>query len=186
MIIEDGQGNGRLAYVTNQGQQVVVAESHSESRHQSAAFGNSFLIKSGFITASATADTTSAIIYIKNISSTKSILFGHLRTCGEAAMKWRAKIGATGLSSSTAVTPSNMNIASSIELDATVEFGAQNATVTGGTEYATWINNTGHSEPDLAGALILGPNDTFTLEAIPFASVAAEVCTTIEVWQIIP
>ena len=181
-VIKNGS-TGDTLIINTEGQASVLSESLPQSAHNSN-FGRTFVIESGFISSSATADTTSAILFIKNTSTTKNLYFGLFRTCNEAAMKWIMKTGATALSSETPVTPQNSQIGNALILDATVNMGAQNATVTGGTEFATWINGTGHSIPNNNGALILGANQTLTLECLPFASVAAEVCVTIECWQV--
>lgn len=180
-VIKNG-ATGDTLIVNAEGQAQVMAEVQGQATHN-AELGNTFIISSGFISASATADTTSAILYVKNTSTTKKIHLGLFRTCNEAAMKWIMKTGATALSSETLVTPLNSLVGDAATLDATVNIGAQNATVTGGTTFASWINNVGHSSPDYRGAIILNPNQTFTLECLPFASVAAEVCITIECWQ---
>ncbi len=181
-IIRDPASSEGLK-VTDEGQAIVLAEVHTEARHHSIT-GEVFILSSGFITSSATADTFAAILYIKNTSTTKSINVGYFRTCNEVASKWRLTKNPTSISNSTSVTAENINFASPITLDATVEYGAANSTVTGGTVLGTWIQNgPGHSDPDFSGAMILGPNDSFCLEMAPFASAAGEVCTTIEVWQ---
>lgn len=170
--------------VNNEGQALTLSETQTLAAHNTEA-GRTFTISSGFASASATADTTSAALFVRNDSTTKNLYFGHFRTCGEVAFKWLMKTGATGLSSETAITPQNNLVGDPTTLDATVYIGAQDATVTGGAQFATWINNTGHSQPDNAGAFILKANQTMTLEVIPFGSVTngSEACITIEVWQ---
>jgi len=169
--------------ITSTGQANVLAEVHTEARHHSIS-GEVFIISSGFVTSSATGDTFAAILYFKNDSTTKSVNVGYFRTCNEVASKWRLTKNPTSISNSTAVTPENINFNSAVTLDGTTEYGSATSTVTGGTVLGTWIQNgPGHSDPDFGGALILGPNDSFCLEMAPFASVAGEVCTTIEVWQ---
>ncbi len=171
--------------VNSKGQALVQAESHAEARQHSG-LGDAYLIKTGFIASSATADQTTAMLYVKNTSTTKNIFLGHLRTCGELAFKWILKKGATAMSAETAVVPVNMMLGSPKVLVATVNIGAQDATVTGGTEIATWINSIGHSNPDLRGSLILLPNQAITLEVLPFANASGEACITIECWQTDP
>lgn len=184
MINRDGHTyTGQI--INDEGQALVQSESHSEARHHSVK-GDAYLIKTGFVASSATADTTSAMLYVKNTSTTKSIFFGHFRTCGELAFKWIMKTGATAMSAENSVVPINMLVGSPKTMDAIVNVGAQGATVTGGTEVATWINGVGHSNPDLRGGLILLPNQVITLEVLPFASVSGEACVTIECWQIAP
>ena len=184
MKIDNGAGSGGYQLeITSDKQAKVLAETHSEARFHSEK-GEVFLVHSGFVVSSAVADTFASIIYIKNTSTTKDIHIGHLRTCNEVAAKWRMKVAATSISNSTATTANNMNSSSTITLDATIEYGAANSTTTGGDEMSTWIQpGPGHSEPNLSGALILGPSSTLVLEMAPFASVAGEVCINIECWQ---
>lgn len=180
-------GNGATAHVVqvnDEGQLSTISEIEVLAAHN-AKFGRSFMISSGFSSASATADTTSAALYIKNTSTTKNLYLGITRTCGEVAFKWVMKTGATGMSTETLVTPLNMKLGDANTLDAIVYIGTQDATVTGGTQFMTWINSAGHSSPDYEGAVILGANQTMTLECIPFESVAggSEACISIECWQ---
>lgn len=184
MIIEDGQGKGRLAYVTDEGQQLVLSEAHTESRHHSAA-GEVFLINSGFVTSSAVADTFASIIYFKNTSTTKVIHIGFFSTWSEVAGKWNLLSNPTSISNSTATSAGNMNISSTKLLDATIEFGSATSVTTGGTTIANWISpGPGFSANNFAGAFILGPTDSFVLEMAPFAAVAGEVSVLAEVWQV--
>lgn len=180
-VIKNGS-TGDIMIVNNEGQASVIAETQPQAAHH-ALEGRSFIIHSSFISASATADQTSAIIFIKNTSTTQNLYLGRLRTCGEAAMKWIMKYGATGMSAETSIVAENMNIGNQTPLDADIRFGAQDSTVTGGTVIATWINGVGHSDPNYRGSIILPANASVTLECLPFASVAAEVCISIECWQ---
>lgn len=183
MIIEDGQGKGQLAYVTDEGQQFVLAEVHTEARHH-AALGETFILNSGFITSSAVADTFVSVFYFKNTSTTKVMHIGFFSTWSEVSSKWRLLKGATAISNSTATTANNMNISSPKTLDATVEYGSATSTTTGGTVIAEWISpGPGFSANNFGGAFILGPTDTFVLEMAPFAAAAGEVSVLAEVWQ---
>ncbi len=181
-IIRDASTQ-KAAIVDSEGFLYSLSQVHTEARHN-AGLGRSFLLSSGFVTCSATGDTFASIFYFKNSSTTKVIHFGYFRTCNEVPAKWRMIKNPTSISNSTAITPLNLNFESNVVLDATAEFGSATSTTTGGTEIATWIQpGPGHSDPDWAGGLILGPNDSIALEMAPFASVAGEVCITNEVWQ---
>lgn len=183
MIIEDGQGKGQLAYVTNEGQIFVLAETHSESRHHSG-LGETFILSSGFITSSAVADTFVSIIYFKNTSTTKNMHVGFFSTWSEVSSKWKLIKSATSISNSTATTAANMNISSPKTLEATVEYGSATSATTGGTTIAEWISpGPGFSANNFNGSFILGPTDVFVLEMAPFAAAAGEVSVLAEVWQ---
>ena len=180
------QSSGVVAHglvINEEGQAFTHSEVEAQAAHH-AKSGHGFVVQTGFIASSATADTTTAMLYVKNTSTTQNIYIGIARTCGEVALKWIMKTGATGLSTENVITGKNLLIGSPKTIDATIYKGAQNATVTGGTEYTTWINGAGHSDPDYKGAIILGANQTMTLECLPFASVSGEACLSIEVWQI--
>lgn len=182
-MIKRDAASMRAQDVTIDGQALVQAEVHTEGRHHSER-GETFIVRSGFITSSATADTFASIIYLKNTSTTKQVHIGYLRTCNEVAAKWKFIRNPTSISNSTAVIPLNMNFTSAIMMDATTEVGSATSTTTGGSEMGTWIQGgPGHSDPNFSGSFIIGPNDSFALEMAPFASVAGEVCTTFEVWQ---
>jgi hypothetical protein len=184
MIIEDGQGKGRLAYVTDEGQQLVLSESQTESRHHSTV-GEVFLINSGFITSNAVAVVFASIIFFKNTSTTKVLHIGFFSTWSEVAGKWNLISNSTSISNSTPTIAANMNISSSKVLDATIEYGSATSVTTGGTTIANWISpGPGFSAHNFAGAIILGPTDSFTLEMAPFASVAGEVSVIAEAWQV--
>lgn len=185
MIIEDGQGQGRLAFVTDEGQQLVLSETHTEARHHSAT-GEVYLINSGFVTTGAVADAFVSILYFKNTSTTKVMHIGFFSTWTEVATKWNLIKNATSISNSTATTAANMNISSTKSLDATVEYGSATSATTGGTTIANWISpGPGFSANNFAGAFILGPTDSFVLEAAPFAAAAGEVAVLTETWQVI-
>ena len=181
-VIKNG-ANGDTLVINSEGQAEVHAEIQAQAAHHTLK-GNTFMIKTGFIASSATADTTTAMLYIKNTSTTKNLYLGITRTCGEVALKWTMKTGATAMSTETAIVPQNTLVGSAVTMDATVNVGAQNATVTGGTEFMTWINGAGHSDPDYKGAIVLQANQTLTLECAPFASVSGEACISIEGWQV--
>lgn len=182
-IIKNGS-TGDTLIINDEGHALVLAEEEAEAAHF-ALLGKTFIISSGFITCSASADTTTAIIYIKNTSTVQDIHIGHLRTCGEVAFKWVMKKGATGLSTENVTTATNTKLNDQSPLVAITYSGAQNATVTGGDQIATWINGVGHSDPNFRGALIIPANQTLTLEAIPFEAVTggSEACITMECWQ---
>lgn len=184
MFIENGNGGGgHFLEINKDGQALTQSEIHKEIKQHST-IGEAFVITSGFISVSATADQTSALLYIKNTSTTKSILINRVQPNSEVAAKWRLKVDPTGLSASTATAAVNMNRSSSNTLDATVEYGAQDATVTGGTVLADWIVPGGAADFSLEGALILGPNDSLAVEVIPFAAATGgEASVNVECWQ---
>lgn len=182
-IIKNGN-TGDTWTINPEGQGLVRAEAQAQSAHN-AISGRTFMISSGFASASATANTTSAALFIQNTSTTKNLYLGIVRTCGEVPFKWVMKSGATAMSSETSSSPLNMKLGDPTTLDAIVNIGAQDATVTGGAVLMTWINGVGHSSPDYQGSLILGANETITLEVLPFESVVggSEACISIECWQ---
>jgi len=183
MTIKRDASTMRSQDITIDGQALVQAETHTESRHHSSD-GDTYIVQSSFITSSATADTFVSILFLKNDSTTKEIHIGYFRTCNEVPSKWKLIKNPTSISNPTIITPRNMNFGSARVIDATVNSGSATSATTGGNEMGTWIQNgPGHSDPDFGGALILGPGDSIALEMAPFSSVAGEVCTTIEVWQ---
>ncbi len=182
-MIKRDASTQRSQDVTIDGQALVQAEVHTEARHHSER-GEAFIVRSGFVTSSATADVFVSLIFLKNDSTTKQLHIGYLRTCNEVAAKWKLIRNPTSISNPTAVIPLNMNFTSAKTFDGTAQSGSATSTTTGGTEMGTWIQGgPGHSDPDWSGSFILGPNDSIALEMAPFASVAGEICTTFEIWQ---
>jgi hypothetical protein len=77
----------------------------------------------------------------------------------------------------------NLSVGDPKTLIANTYKGADAKTVTG-TEVPTWINGIGHSQPDFAGSLILGPTASIAFSVKPAA--VGDVCLTVECWQIEP
>ncbi len=185
MRVQDGTGKGYEAKVDDEGQLHTRSQMHKEARHH-AETGNNFLIVSGYVTSSASADQFASILYFKNDSTTKNVYVGQIRSCTEVAAKWRLYQNPTSISNSTSITPLNTNFSSAVTLDGTAEYGSSTSTTTGGSILMTWINSAGHSTQDFQGGIILGPQDSFSIEMAPFAAAAGEVCLLVEIWQILP
>ncbi len=182
MIIRDPSTEKGMG-VNSEGQATVLAESRTEARHV-AEEGNAFLIASDFGSSLTTNDFTN-IFYIKNESTTKNLHIGYLRTCNEAAGKWRLIDAPTALGT-TAITAKNMLSGDTTVLVATIQsFSASGTTFTDGTVIGQWIQSTGHSIQNFDGSYILKPLESFGLEFAPFATQSAgesEACVTLQTW----
>lgn len=172
-----GQG-GR---VNKDGQVVGEVETHAEARVHSEE-GVAFWIATGFIPLTTTG-SFNAIFLLQNLSETKNIHIGKLRTCSNQVCEWKmfhTITGGTLLTDETAAPRMNLLVGSSKTLVANAFVGADAKTVVG-TEVPTWINGVGHSQPDFEGSLILGPTASIAFSVKPAA--AGDACLTIECWQ---
>lgn len=180
--------SSKQGQITNSGgQSFVLSESHTEARHEAEA-GRAFIIGSGFIVHSDTADTFKAMLYIENTSDEKEIHLGYLRTCNEVPGKWQLHKGVTAISSGSPVAPLNMNGGKKKSLTATVTAGGSASDFTGGTIYPQWIQGgPAHSIQPFDGSYIMGPGDTLGLSFAPFAAATSnEACITMQLWQVDP
>lgn len=183
MQIDNGWGDGGWKQrVNSDGQAFTQSEIHAEAREHSRQ-GQFFLFATSFIPLTTTG-SFSAIFYIKNTSTTKTLHIGKLRTCSDQVCEWKfIKNPTTGtlISDATAAAVENMNFGSSVLYVGDVYKGADAKTITDGVEAGTWINNIGHSQPDWEGAIMLGPGDSIALSVKP--AVAGDACVTVSAWQ---
>ena len=181
LIIEDGTGSGNKAKVEDnklQVESVSVPKVSDVSEYEGAAF---VLATLDFVTLTNVQEH--AVFYLK-YTGDKKLHINKIRTCGTGVQKWLLYKGSTGgtiVSSGTSVGATNINLASSNILSTTAYRGADSLTQTGGTVFENWINNGGHSEEDLNGALILGKNDVIVLTCTNAATI--DVCVRVQCYE---
>lgn len=176
MKIEDGSGSSRLAKVDSQQRLTTYATSLPKLADISEEQGESYIFANGGFLSITTINTEHGILHIKNTSATKDLHISEIRTCGTQVQKWRIYKNTTGgtLLSGTAGIKQNMNLTSENSADATILYGGDGITLTGGTMIGHHITEVGHSTDNLYGALILGRNDSIEL-SVELAS-AGSIC----------
>jgi hypothetical protein len=170
--------------INSDGQQIGEVETHAEARVH-AEQGKAFWLATGFIPLTTTG-SFNAVFYLKNTSETKNIHIGKFRTCSNQICEWKLAhtiTAGTLFTDQTAATQMNLRVGATTTLTANIYKGADGKTMVG-TEVPTWINNIGHSQPDFAGSLILGPTSSIGIAVKPAA--AGDICLTVECWQTLP
>lgn len=181
MTVNRDPNTGFGQSVNIEGQAITLSEVQTEARHV-AEEGKLFLFASNIIPLTTTG-SFSAVFLIKNGSTSKDLHVGKLRTCGNVLCEWlmyHTITAGTLLTDEAAGLETNMLIGSTTPFNGDIYSGGDLKTVTG-ILMASWINNAGHSQPDLDGALILPPLSSIAFAAKPAA--AGDVCLTIEAWQ---
>jgi len=180
-IIRDAS-SGTAAKIDSEGSLLTTAVERPIIMHNSMN-GDTFLISSGFVTSSATADDSRAIMYVKNTSTTKRMFLGFMTVGSEVPGKFLISKNPTSISNSTALTPANLNFTDATTLDATAEVGGATSDTTGGTEIMHWMQG-GPSvfASHYRGSIILGPNDSIAVEFAPFSAAAGEVSLDLLAW----
>lgn len=180
MRIEDGKGTGYLAQVSSSNRLLTSSATYTEVHNNAHLHGEVYYFSTGAFISLTTTGAPSGVFYLKNTSTTKSLIIDQIRTCGNQIQKvviYSNPTGGTLISTANAGSAANSNLTSSNSAEATVYYGADALTVTGGTHLAQHINNIGHSTMDMQGTLILGRNDSI---AITFeVASAASVCVTV-------
>jgi hypothetical protein len=177
MKITDGTGTGFEARVDAKNRLSTTAVVESEMEYISEEDGQTYVISHGDYIAISTLNTETGILHIKNISTTKELHIHAIRTCGTQVQKWKLYYNSdagTLITDQTAGSSANLNIGSPNVADLTIYKGADAKTVSGGTMLGHHINDVGHSEDGLEGALILGTNDS--IELTVELAVAGDVC----------
>lgn len=163
--IKDGTGNSYLAKIDNENRLWTFSVTEPLLSHISFKDGLSYYLASDFVSLTTTG-SANGVFYLK-YTGTKNLAIASIRTCGTATQQWRClKSATTGtlISDANAGDNNNVNLSSANTLSADVYGASGDAkTVTNGTQMAQWINNTGHSETAIDGALILSQNDTIAL-----------------------
>jgi hypothetical protein len=172
MRIESGQGNGFEAGVNAQHELLTHARTVSHAAHEAQNEARLFFLATDIIALTTTA-SFSALVYLKNTSSTHNLFLHRIRTCGSVVHQWRMiaqPTTGTIVDDATDITETNTNFASSLTLDANAYKGADAKTITDGALMSQWIGNVGFVFEKFDGEIILGPNDAIALECKPASS----------------
>jgi len=164
-IIEDGNGTGKKAQVDSSNRLEVSATVHPELHFNSKEDKLAFDFSTGDFISITSADTETGIFYMKNDSTTKSVVISTIRVCANQVHKvkvYKNPTGGTLISNATAGVVTNLNFTSSNTSDVTVYKGVEGATVSG-TAFTQHISNKGHSLVTTGDALILGPKDSLSI-----------------------
>lgn len=184
--IDDGTGQGFLAQVTSTNRLAVSAESIPSIAIASAQRQDAFVINTAFASASGlipnaatlAVGTESAVLWFQNLSPFPLALGGFSASTSQAGVfkiYRQPGSGGTIVSGGTALTPSQLNFASSKGLTGLARAAsASGQTIGTGTVVALGLVNIGFTELALQGALILSQNDTCGLTFTP-STVAAQV-----------
>lgn len=167
--ITDGKGKGFSAGVDENNR--LLTNSISETVFQySAELGDAYFIGTPLVTL--TNANTSALIYIEN-NEDEPLILGNFffiaeSTTGGSPSIFRATWykNPTAISSGTATTALNQNFGSSNELNATIQYGAQGANVSGGTIAASLSFPIGQFN-QLDANLVLEKGSSFALAITP-------------------
>lgn len=183
VVLGNGAGDGGFwARVDAIRRLWVLATTICDCKDNSKRLGESYEFATGAFVTLANDTNEHAIFYVKNISTTKSLLIHEIRTCGTATMKWtlyKNDTGGTLISDANAGVEVNHNFSSANVAAADVwAASASGKTRSGGSWMSQHIDEEGHSEMHFAGALILGANDSLTLTATLESAVAGVECCT--------
>lgn len=177
--ITGGRNNTKLE-INEEGKALVKSTSNSIAHDISKDEGEVYSYSTGGFISITTTGTETGVFYLKNDNSLKNLHIHSIRTCGDQIQKIKIyKNSTTGTLISDQVVggTGNLNFTSKNEPSSTCYKGANGKTVTDGTLSGQHINNTGHSNELMDGALILGKNDSIT---ITFElAVAGDVCVRV-------
>lgn len=182
---EDGTGTGFKAKVDANNRQETFSYTRCDCSDNAIRLGQAYEFATGaFIAPTTTAEH--AIFYLKNTSSTQSLLIHTIRTCGSVVQQWilyKNDTGGTIVSDANAGVEENLNFQSANVAVADV-FAASAAgkTRSGGTWLSQWINDAGHSNIDFVGGLVLGSNDSITLTVQNVATATTLSCCRIHAY----
>lgn len=166
MRIKDGTGSNREAKVDFLNRLWTYATSLPKLAARSDNSGKSFIMANGGFISLTTTETESAILHIKNTSSTEDLHITQIRCCGTVVTRWKVYKNSTGgtlISDASAGVKQNLNLTSGNIPSANVYTGGDSKTATGGTMIGHHITEIGHSNDNLEGALILGFNQSIEI-----------------------
>lgn len=166
MNIEDGKGSGKLAEVDDNNRLQVGSVSNTAGQ-KAAENGDFYQIGVPLVTL--TSANESAILYVKNngesdIKVTDVVIFCDTSTGGAGMVELRLYRQPNGISTGTATVPLNTNFGSANVLEVDSEFGAEGATVSGGTFVAnTLVRSEERSQFPLSWILPRGTSIAITV-----------------------
>lgn len=180
--IKDGTGSGRTAGVNEANRLETEAITITELENRSETEEGAYYLASDFIALTTTA-SFNGVLYFKNTLE-QEIHIAYIRTCGDMVQEWKLiKNPTTGtlISDANAGLSNNINFSSNKTLTADVySASGDGKTITNGSQIAQLINDVGHSNTPLEGALILKNGDSVALTCKPAA--AGDVCATVLVY----
>lgn len=178
--VGDGKGRGFLAEVDSIQRLRSLATMVCDCRDNSVRLAESYEFATGAFVTLANDTNEHAIFYLKNTSPTKALFIHEIRTCGTVTIKWtlyKNDTGGTLISDANAGVEVNHNFSSANVAAADVwAASGSGKTRSGGSWMSQHIDGPGHSNMHLAGALILGANDSLTLTATLEAAAAGVEC----------
>lgn len=180
MFIEDGQGSGIIAGVSENFELKTSATTRDAS-HEASHYGNDYRIATNFV-ALLTASGEVGCIYLKYTGSS-TLHIHNIRLSSNVETKWRLYTGVTSTTMSVAVTPVNSNSKFNRSLLATVYKPADSSTlvVAGGSIVDQLIQQAGVQTISPNGSLLLGQNNVIALTAQLSAN--GTISATFEVYE---
>lgn len=185
--IKDGTGSGYLAKVNSNNRLEVLAVSRSRIADIATDEADSFIIASGFISLTTTA-SYNGLLYIKNNSSTKSIIIGTVRVCGNGSsgsvlVKYiRNPTAGTLISDGNLAQQYSGNLGEDKVFDGLAySASGDGKTVTDGNDFTQYINVLpGHSIQFYDGAIVIPNGKSIAIVVKP--SIATTICTEVQCW----
>jgi len=183
-FIKDGTGKGYLAKVNSDKEIAVRANSSPEESIISREKGDAY-----FANTTDTADTLTmtatggVMLYLQNTSRTKTMVLEKILTSATTAggvVKWTKNMTVTTITNHNTHVPVNLNFKSGNTADATCyswnETGDGMTTFTVGTVIKTFITGAGFTAHPIDGAIILGFNDSITINYKPVSGTPEFEC----------
>jgi hypothetical protein len=158
--IDDGKGRGNVAGVTKGNRILVAAETASTAHFVSEIGGRAFSV----ISHDAGADAGDKILYFKNTDPDRDFFVDAIQVGAVQSVLWKVHVATGTASGGSTVTPTNLNLKSSVSASATV-LGTSAITVTLGAQLATTRTAATHTaEISFDDILILGTGDAIAVE----------------------
>jgi len=166
--IDDGGGKNGFATVSNNQRLDVSARAASREYYESRDQGQVYSV----ISVDATAVANEESMYLQNISTSKDMIIDTIVISTDTASLWRVKFVTGTAAGSSALTPVNLNKASSNDADAVARGdGAITGLTDAGDLMLVRIGAAGHDELNFSEALRLGQNDAIAIECETNAAV---------------
>lgn len=170
--VEDGKGRGFQASVSESNRMNVSAKTNPRIFYTSRDSGQAFMLTS--VDAGPTA--ADYICYLKNTSKTQNLFIDEIRFSSQAVSVWKIWSVTGTAAGGTALTPSNLNLASGNTALATARGDGAVSGLTADSllgAIRTLASNT--EKMDYQDSLLMGPNDAIAIEYDTGSASSAEV-----------
>lgn len=172
MRLEDGGGKNGFATVSNNQRLDVSARAASREYYESRDNETVYVV----ISVDATAVANEESIYLQNTSTTQDMIIERIVISTDTNSLWRIKAVTGTATGSSALTPVNLNIASSKTAAATARGDGAVGSITDAGDLALIrVGADGHDEFDFSEALRLGQDDAIAVECETSAAVEISI-----------